>query len=155
MNYFYQKGFTVIELLISIAVIGIITVIVVPQFTKIRENQVLKAAGEDVLSSLNKARSQTLASLDSSEYGVRFEANQVIIFKGTTYSAVSPDNVVVSVTSPASITNVTLGGVSGTTGNLYFNRIYGAPSTSGTITISTSSFTKTITISASGVFSVN
>ena len=38
----FKKGFTVIELLIVIAVLGIILSIVLPQFSKIKENQVIK-----------------------------------------------------------------------------------------------------------------
>ncbi|HBA45569.1 TPA: hypothetical protein DCZ09_00620, partial [Candidatus Nomurabacteria bacterium] len=42
MKNFYQKGITIIELLIVIVVIGIMALIVLPQFSYIKENQVLK-----------------------------------------------------------------------------------------------------------------
>ncbi len=155
MNNFYKKGISAVEVMVVLAVIVVLIAVVVPQFSKIREHQVLKAAVSDVLSALNKARAQTLASVDSSEYGVRFESDQVLIFKGTSFSAGSPDNQSVSFTSPASIVNVTLGGVSGTSGDVYFNRLYAVPSATGTVTISTGSYSKIITISASGLSSVN
>ena len=60
--------------------LGIIFSIAIPQFSKTRENQVLKSAVNDILSSLNKAQSQTLASADSSSYGVHFQSDKVIIF---------------------------------------------------------------------------
>jgi len=56
MRNFYQKGITVVELLVVIAVLGIIFSVVLPQFSKIRENQVLKNGVEDLLSSINNAR---------------------------------------------------------------------------------------------------
>ena len=150
-----RRGFTVIELLIVAAVVGLIFLIVLPQFSKTRENQVLKNGVEDLLSSVNKARGDTLSSLNSSEYGVRFESDKVIIFKGKVYDADAEDNEIIYITTPASITNVTLNGSSGTEGDLYFNRLSGSPSKTGTITISTGSYSKIITIGATGFASVN
>lgn len=151
----YNKGISVIEILIVVIVLAILFTITSSEFFKFREGQVLKGATSDILSALNKARAETLGSVDSSEYGVHFESDQVIIFKGTTFSAGAGDNEVISITSPANISNVTLGGVSDTEGDVYFSRLYGAPSDTGTITISTSSISKIITISATGVVSVN
>lgn len=138
-----------------LAVVGLLLIITIPQFSKIRENQVLKAASSDVLSTLDKARSQTLASVNSSEYGVHLQSDRVIIFTGTAYSAGAGTNETILITTPATISNVTFGGVSSTSGNIYFNRLSGAPSTTGTITISNSSVSKIITISATGSISTN
>lgn len=150
-----RRGITIIELLIVLAVLGIIISVVISQFSRIRENQVLKNGIADVLSSINKARSQTLSSLNSSEYGVRFESNKVIIFKGKVFSANDANNETIDITSPASITNVTLSGISGILGNMYFNRLSGIPSATGNITFSTGNYLKIITISETGVASVN
>jgi len=150
-----KTGFSFIEIIVIIAVIGILVSAVVPQFSKIRQRQVLKSAAADILSSLDKARTETLSSLNSSEYGVYFEADKVTIFKGTTFTANSPDNEVVLLTDPANISNVTFGGVSSSSGSLYFNRLSAAPNTYGTVTVNTPSYTKTITISATGMSSIN
>ena len=155
MNNFYKKGITALELLVALAVFGIIISIVIPQFSKMRENQVLKTGVADILSSIDKARSQTFSSLNSFEYGVHFQSDKVIIFKDINFSAVASDNEEINITPPASITNVTFGGQSGTSGDVYFNRLSGSPSTVGTITISTPSYSKIITISATGFASVN
>jgi len=151
-----RQGITVIELLVVLAVLGIIFSIVIPQFSKMRENQVLKSGVQDILSSLNKARSQTLASLNSSEYGVHFEADKVIIFKGIFFPANDPNNESINIIFPASISNVALvGGVSSLYGEMYFNRLSGSPSKTGTITISTTNYSKVVTISAMGIASVD
>ena len=155
MKNFYNKGISLIELLIVFAVIGILLLIVLPRFSQIKETQVLKNAASETLSALNRARSNTLASVNSSEYGVRFEADKVIIFKGTVYNVGAADNEIINIISPATITNVTLNGQSGTNGEMYFNRLYGVPSKTGTITITVSSSTKVITISAAGLSSIN
>jgi Tfp pilus assembly protein FimT len=155
MKNFYHKGISVIELLIVIAVLGLIFSIVIPQFAKTRENQVLKSAVDAVLSSINKAQSRTLASVNSSSYGVHFQSDKIIIFTGTVFSSGAATNETVSIITPATITNVTLAGVSDTSGDIYFNRLTGTPDKTGTITIATSSFSKVITISATGSASSN
>ncbi|MEI6280770.1 MAG: prepilin-type N-terminal cleavage/methylation domain-containing protein [bacterium] len=151
----YKQGISVIELLVVIAVLGIMFLIIFPQFSKMRENQVLKSTIGDVMSNLNKAKSQTLASMNSSQYGVHFQSDRVIIFKGITFSANDVNNVTTNITTPATISNVTLAGVSGNSGDMYFNRLSGTPDKTGTVTVSTTSFSKIITISATGSMSVN
>jgi Tfp pilus assembly protein FimT len=152
MNNFFKKGITVAELLVVVAVIGFFALIILPKFSQIRENSVLKSAIDDVLSSIDKAKNETLSSLNSSEYGVHFQSYQVIIFKGKVFSAGASDNESISITTPASISSISLtGGVS----DMYFNRLYNAPSVTGTITISTPSFSKIITIYPTGVVSSN
>ncbi|MEI8270476.1 MAG: prepilin-type N-terminal cleavage/methylation domain-containing protein, partial [bacterium] len=85
MKNFFQKGVSFLEVMIVIAVIGIITVVAIPQLSKVRNVQILKSSSEDILSVLNKAHSQTLASLNSLQYGVHFETNRIIIFSGIVY----------------------------------------------------------------------
>lgn len=156
MKNFYKKGITVIELLVVLAVLGIIFSIVFPQFSKIRENQVLKSGVQDILSSLDKARSQTLASLNSSVYGVHFQADKIIIFKGADFSTRdTAKDETINIITPATISSVALGCTPTIPCNIFFNRLSGSPSTYGTITISTPNYSKIITISATGVASVS
>lgn len=155
MNIFFKKGITIIEILIVISIIGLIAAIVFPQFYKIREQQVLASATSEIMSSLDRAKSQTLASFNSSEYGVHFQSDKVIIFKGKTFTPGFIGNENINIVTPATISNVTLGGINASTGDLYFNRLSGAPNQTVTITISTFSYTKTITISATGTASID
>ena len=155
MKNFYKQGITALEIIIVLAVLAVVFAIVIPQFSKIRENQVLKSTTSDILSNLNKARAQTLASVNSSSYGVHFQSDKVIIFKGTVFSDGDANNETTNIIAPATISNVTLGGVSGNSGDVYFNRLSGLPNVTGTITSSTTSYSKIITISATGVASAN
>ena len=155
MKNFYQKGMSLIEILVVVAIIGILIAIVLPQFSKSRENQILKNTLGDVVSSIHNAQTQSLASINSSEYGVHFQADKIVIFKGKVYSAVAADNKTINIISPATISNVTLTGVSATSGDIYFERLSGVSNKAGTVTISISSSTKIITISATGIVSVN
>lgn len=152
MKNFHQRGVAAVELLIVIAVLGIIFFVVLPQFSKARELQTLKNAVNDILFSLDKARSQTLSSLNASEYGVHFQFDGVIIFKGANFSSLAEDNETINITSPATISDIA---ISGGGADIYFNRLSGAPSVTGAVTVSTPSFSKIITVSAVGVASVN
>lgn len=152
---FYQKGITLLEVIIVIAIVGILVAVVSPQFSKMKNSQIIKNASSDIISSLNKAQSQTRASLDSSPYGVHFQSDKIIIFKGITFSANDANNQNINIVSPAIISNIAL--TNGAT-SIYFNRLTGLPSGTGTITVSISSdasLTKIITISATGLGSIN
>lgn len=146
-----RRGISIIETLVIITVLGIIFSIIIPQFSKSREMQVLKSGVADTLSSIDKARGDTLSSLNSSSYGVHFQSDKVIIFKGTDFSTRdTTKDETINIVTPATISNIALvGGGS----DFYFNRLSGAPSTTGTVTISTTSYSKIITISATGVAS--
>lgn len=155
MKNFYHKGIAIAEILIAIAIIGLLAIVVIPQFSSLRENQVLKNTVGDITSALHNAQSESLASANSSEYGVHFQSDQIIIFTGQVFSPSAADNKIINIISPAVISNVTLGGVSSDTGELYFARLSGIPSKTGTITVTTPSASKIITISATGAVSVN
>lgn len=148
----FKKGFTILEILVVLSILALLVAIVLPSFKAIRSNQVLKSAISDVLSALDKARSQSFSSLNSSEYGVHFEQNQIVIFKGTNYSPSDISNENVPLTLPAYISLISL-----TTGavDLYFDRLSGIPNKTGTITISADTSSKIITISATGAISTN
>ena len=146
------KGFTLIELLIVLAIILLILIIVLPRFSDIRENQSLKNASENAISILDQARSQSTASIDSSTYGVHFETNKMVLFKGSSYSSSDPDNIDVPILTPAYISDTSL---TGDAEDVVFDRLKGLPDVSGTVTISTTSQSQIINISSSGSFSLD
>ncbi|MES2023382.1 MAG: type II secretion system protein [Patescibacteria group bacterium] len=155
MRNFYQKGITLVETLVAVAIIVLILAIVLPSFNTIKKNNILKSTTEDIFSALDNAHSQTLSSVSSSTYGVHFQSDKVVIFKGTVYSSNDVNNKTVNINFPASISNVNFNSVSAISGDIYFAHLTGVPSKTGTVTIAVSSSTKIITISATGNFSIN
>ncbi|MBP9802786.1 MAG: hypothetical protein KBD14_00555 [Candidatus Pacebacteria bacterium] len=152
MKNFFQKGITAVETLIVIAIIVLIVSIVMPRFADMRNVQILQNSTLDVFNALNKARSNTLAGLNSQSYGVHFSTNQVIIFEGTVYDSSSASNEVINLDSRSSISTISL---SGGGSDIYFNRIYGKPNKTGTLTISVGSFTKNVYIGSLGNISLD
>ena len=152
---FYKKGFTLVEMLLVIAIIMIIVAVATPQLLRMRNLQIIKGSGEDVLAVFNKAHSETLASLNSLQYGVHLQSDKIIMFSGTVYNSNNASNEIIKIVSPATISSISLanGG-----SDIYFSRLSGTASTTGTIVVSISSnasLAKTITISATGGVSMN
>lgn len=154
MKNFYSRGISVIEILIVIAVIGILVAIVVPNLTRFRNEQALKNTSADIISLLNEARSNTISSVNSSQYGVYFESGRAVLFVGSTFTEPNSTNKELSFSSAVTIQSS--GGISlnGGGSTVVFSRISGDTSNYGTITIqlvSDSSRQKIITIGQTGL----
>jgi len=150
MRTIFQKGITMIEVMVVVVILILLLAVTTSQFSDLRQNQALQASTTEVVSVLKKANSQTLASIDSAQYGVHFGTDTVIIFKGTSYPSDSDETI--TLTNPAYISNVSL---SGGGSDVYFSRLTGVPNKTGTVTISTNGASKIITIGATGIISVN
>jgi type II secretory pathway pseudopilin PulG len=150
-----KSGITALELLITTSIVALLLVTVLPQFKKMQENSLLNNSTENVISALNKARSQSLASLGGLKYGVRFAANSIIIFKCENTS-LCPSNTTtttetINILTPAKIYPIP------SPSEFYFERLSGKPSAAGSVVViiegSIPSNSKTITISSTGAIS--
>ncbi|MEK7503170.1 MAG: prepilin-type N-terminal cleavage/methylation domain-containing protein [Patescibacteria group bacterium] len=144
-----MRGFTFFEFLISIAIISVISVLVVSGLSSFRESAQLSEAQSQILGVLRDARSRTLSSEKNTQYGVRFETSQIVLFSGSLYNAGSASNEPHLLPPIARVSSISLGGPV----DIVFARVTGSASASGTITvesISNAAKTKTITILSSG-----
>lgn len=133
----FKKGFSIIELIIVIAILVLILAIILPKFGEIRDKQALDNAVIEAIGTLEKARSLSVSSLDSSEYGVYIRNNFIKIFKGQEF--VDPTNLyeTMSFISPSYTDNLSLIGSGGTSYEFYFKKISGVPSKYGSFRIKT------------------
>jgi len=156
-----NKGISLIEILIVISIIGILSAVIFPNLSQFRDAQALKNTTLDVVSLLNKARQNTLSSLNSTNYSVHFESDRAILFVGSAYSSSNSTNEPVvyslAVTTPSS------GGIniSGGGSDINFERLTGGV-INGTISstiviqlVSDPTRQKIITINKTGIISSN
>ena len=156
MNFKFNKGITLLEIMIIIVVISIIIAIVTPNFSSFKNHQKMTNTTEDIVSLLNEARNNTISSKDSKNYGVHFSENQIVLFSGSTYSSSASDNKVVTFDSVVHIvipSGIILANNTSGNNNIIFERIMGNTNQSGTITltlVSDSNVQKVISINKTG-----
>lgn len=153
-----NKGISIIEILAVISIIAILLVIVLPNLSNFRNERTLTNTTQDIISVLNKAKSDTTSSLNSNSYGVHFETDRVVYFIGTTYNGADAGNIVTSIDS--SVTIPLSGGINlnGGGSDVMFTRLTGDTTNYGTIVVrltSDATRQKTITVSKTGAVSSN
>lgn len=150
-----QRAFTAIEILIVLAILAILSVTFFGSFSKFHTAQTLKVSSEGIVALLNDARSRTLSSENSMQYGVHFQSDKAVFFVGTTYSSSASTNISFDLDSNSTISSISLQGGGS---DVLFNRLYGDTGTYGTITLqltSDSTKQKIITIAKTGIVSLN
>lgn len=103
-------GFTAVELLIALGVIISILAIVLPSINTFRGRQSVDSTASEIVSLIEKAQSQTLNSLSSSQYSVRIESGRAILFAGTTFTEGALGNEIITYQSKVHV--ATSGGTS-------------------------------------------
>jgi prepilin-type N-terminal cleavage/methylation domain-containing protein len=145
-----RKGFTLVEILVVVAIMTILAAIVLGSFRAFRSAQGLEKDTELIVEVLRQARSQTLTSQNGSSYGVYFASSTIALFAGTTYNASDTSNQNFFLINKDVVLDLNLTGESR---SIVFNRLTGETVHNGTIIISSpsSSKTKTITVYKTGL----
>ncbi len=126
-----KKGFTVVELLIVVAIVGTLASIVLVPFMGFRDTKVLDATADDIVSLLSEARQDTLLSKGASQYGVHFEATRMVYFKGTMFSEPNVNNKEVIFDSIVQLSSILFTGGD----DVVFQRLTGKTTNSGSTTL--------------------
>ncbi len=159
MLYKHKKGFTAVEILITLAILGILGSIVIGGFNSLNRRQAIDKDALLVVAILNEARSLTISSKEDSKYGVHVDEtesdSEIVLFKGNSYSSSDPDNITSGLSTYSEISAHSL---SGSGDDIIFERLTGSTANTGTITLrlrSDNSVTRTITVGATGVIDSN
>ena len=143
----HSNGFTIVELLVVMALLGIIAFISASSFQNMYHASTLRAGGGEVYRALTSAHTQTLASKDDAVYGVHLSTSTVTRFTGGSYVSGAATNRVYVFEGGVTATSSLMSG----TGDIVFSRLTGAPSVVGAISVRNTSGTTTINILASGL----
>lgn len=149
-----MKGLTFIEIIIATAIILVLAVFTLVTLNTFRENQSLKNSVNETVSLINQARSKTLSSQDFSQFGVHFESSRAVLFRGTTFTELNPDNVVFALPSSIEISSISLNGGGA---NLIFQKLTGKTGEFGTIVFrvkNDAAKIKTIDIKNTGIIDI-
>ena len=139
-----SKGFTLLEVLLSIAAIAIIAEISVPLYQSFQARNDLDIATVEIAQTLRRTQVLSQSVDGDTSWGVSVQSGSITLFKGTSYAArdTNFDEVFEVPTS------ITPSGVS----EIVFTKFSGNPQTTGTITLtSNTNETRTITINAKGM----
>lgn len=139
-----EKGFTLLEVLLSIASIVAIAAISIPVYQSFQVRNDLNIAATTIAQSLRRAQIISQASDGDATSGVRVQSGSITIFRGASY--VSRDNTYDEIFEmPTSITpSVNF--------EIVFAKFSGLPMSTGSLTLtSNANETRTITINAKGM----
>jgi prepilin-type N-terminal cleavage/methylation domain-containing protein len=149
---FSKEGFTLIELLVVISILSVLMLITFASFRLFSGQVTLDTTSQQILSTLELARTRTLASKDESQHGVHFETTKYVLFKGSTYSDSDPENKEYNLSS-SEIYEINLSGGD----DVVFTRVRGTTINNGSIKVrltADTSKTKTILVNSSGSVSL-
>ena len=142
------KGYTLVELLIAVAVLTVILIISATTFYNLTRKSDLDTSRDNVISVLNIARNKALASEGAKQYGVYFDTStspdKYILFQGPNYAGrdVSFDEVC-DLVSSVEISNISFNGGSD---EVVFKRLDGSTDNYGSITIQSLNTSETRTV---------
>lgn len=142
-----HTGFSLIEVLVVIAIVGVIIGIVTLPFMAFRQQQALQNSTNGLVAVLNDARTKTFAALNNTTYSVYLTSSAAILFTGTVYDSAAATNESYTFESPVTASWSLQGG--GDT--ISFDRLKGSTSQYGTISLTLlGGATRTVTINALG-----
>lgn len=146
-NSFYkQKGFTLLETLLSIAVISLIAGIGVPVYQSFQVRDDLDISTTTIVQSARRAEILAQASDGDTSWGLHIQSGNIVLFKGASYATrdSSYDEIFDLPTSilPSGLSEIV------------YAKFTGMPQTTGAITLtSNANETRIITINAKGTVS--
>lgn len=139
-----DSGFTLVELLLSVTIIGMLTALSLPVYNSFLARNDLDIASEQVAQTLRRAQKYARGMYDDSAWSIEVQSSTVTLFRGTTFASRNTgfDE---PITLPSSITASGLSQVQ-------FSKLSAAPNTTGTITLTNNNNeTRTITINGKGM----
>lgn len=140
-----SKGFSMIELLIVMSIISILSGVLVSGYFYYKKTNDFQLAVQQTANMIRKARLNSIAGSEDSQWSVNIQAGEVIVFKGTNFSD----------RDQSFDETVKIKGVSDVTGlsQIEFSKTFGIPQTSGLLTLSNDSESEIIQINEKGIIS--
>lgn len=149
-----NRGFTILEILMVISILGVLLAMILPSLTSFRQNSILNTETQEMTTLINRARLLSVSSKDDQQFGVHFETGKVVLFVGAIYSAVAPTNEEHVFNSVLTLSPITINGGGA---EVLFEKVTGATSQNATTTLLVIGTTasSTVVIRPTGVATIN
>lgn len=118
------------EVLISIAIVGLLSAVAVVNFGGTRTNKILEITATNISFALEEAKSNALSGKGGENHGVYVDTNRFIVFRGSSYSSSDIGNRPQTIDGKLSITTTA------PSNSIIFTRITGNSNAISTTTIS-------------------
>ncbi len=142
-----KRGFTLLETLVVLAIIAVLSTVAVRSYYLLREKHSIQKDADSIVSVIESAKNMSLNRKNDSSYGVKFSSSTVTVFVGSTYT--NGNKISTYDLEPnVKISSLSLH-PSGT--ELGFSKITGTPNATGTIVLSTPSYSRIVTIYGTGI----
>lgn len=145
-----NRGFGLIEMLLSVALIGVLAVFSTPVYRTLQIKNDLDMAATTITQTLRRAQTLSAAVDGDIKWGVKIQSGSIVLFKGTNYA--SRDTAYDETYDLSTL--ITPSG----TDEITYSKPLGVPQTGGvdipssvTITLSTSDDTKNIVVNPKGM----
>lgn len=127
-----KKGFSLLEIIISIAIVAVLSAIVVSSFHTAQLKKEQDGIAQELVASLDHQRTNSQAGKAGLRYGIKFNSSSYTLYSGNTYSITSPSNKVVTLPPGFSINQ----NLVNSDDVIYFTKIYGEANEDATFVVS-------------------
>ncbi len=154
MRYLLKKGFSLLEIIIIIGIIGLICSVIVISSARQISYYSLEKTSNSVASLLEKGQNRARNSYNGVKHSVRIESSQAVLFEGTSYSAGAATNEILTYDNNINIGETSLNGGGST---ITFEKVTGTTNQYGSIrfeVINASTSSSTLRIGETGIIQV-
>lgn len=142
-----EAGFTLLEVLLSVAIMSIIAAMSLPVLAAFNDRNNLDLAAQGIASQLRRAGTYSRGVSGDSQWGVHMQSGAVTLYKGASFASrdTAYDEPTV-ISGPVAVTGLS---------DVVFSKLSGLPSQSGSVTLTNTNTNdvRTITINAQGMVS--
>lgn len=127
-----SEGYTFVELIVVIAILGILMAIIIPSFAGFRQSSALNGDTMNLITLINRARLLSVADKGDVQYGIHLEAGKVVLYQGSTYSSGASTNESYPFSSGITLSNLVINGGGS---EILFAKVTGATTQAATMTL--------------------
>ena len=149
-----QNGFSLIEIIIAMAIGAVLVAVVVISFSSFRNSKTVDISADQILSVINEARVKTVSSEDYSRFGVHLEASRAVLFKGDIFAEPNSSNIETLLSPLVEISDISLNGGGA---DIVFQKLTGKTGNYGSLRVrlkSDNNKYKTISVKATGIANI-